>query len=72
MQNNRFEKIMITAMLVISFWVPIAGIVLYFLSRNRYPELQKKILIAAAAGFVVNYALTEMKDHQMLWWGSMN
>ncbi|MCR4856436.1 MAG: hypothetical protein K5908_09725 [Erysipelotrichaceae bacterium] len=69
MENNRFEKVMIVLMLVISFWVPIAGILLYFLAGKRYPELRKKILIAAVIGFVVNYGLNVMKDHKMLWWG---
>ncbi len=69
MENNRFEKVMIVLMLVISFWVPIAGILLYFLAGKRYPELRKKILIAAVIGFVVNYGLNIMKDHKMLWWG---
>ena len=69
MENNRFEKVMIVLMLVISFWVPIAGILLYFLAGKRYPELRKKILIAAVIGFAVNYGLNVMKDHKMLWWG---
>ena len=72
MKNNNTEKIMTVLMLLISFWVPVAGIVLLFLTRGRYPQLQKKILIATVAGFVVNYALTVMKENSMLWWGGMN
>ena len=68
MNNNRMEKITIILMLLISFWVPLAGVLLYFLSGKRYPELRKKIIIAAAIGFLVNYGLNVMKDHRMLWW----
>jgi len=70
--NNKTEKLMMILMLVISFWVPLAGILLYFLAGKKYPELRKKILIAAALGFIVNYALTLAKERNMLWWRLMN
>ena len=62
----------ITVMLVISFWVPLAGIILLFLTAKSYPELRRKIMIATVSGFIVNYALTICKQNGWLWFSLTN
>lgn len=63
--------IYLALMLIVSFWVPLAGILLLILTAKKYPELRKKILIATITGFCVNYGLTICKQNGWLWYGAM-
>lgn len=65
------SNLYVTIMLVISFWVPLAGIILLFLTGKTYPELRKKLLIATITGFAVNFALTIAKQNGWLWFSMM-
>lgn len=64
LKNGKIYQIL---MLVVSFWVPLAGILLLFLTAKNYPELRKKIIIATLLGFVVNFGLTICKQNGWLW-----
>ncbi len=45
---------------VVSFFVPLAGIVIWLLARKTNPKVAKYILIMALTGFTLNYLLASL------------
>lgn len=45
---------------IVSFWVPLAGFVIWLLARKTNPKVAKYILIMALIGFALNYILSSL------------
>ena len=43
---------------VASFWIPLIGLLLWLITKKSNPKNARQYLIAALAGFVINYILT--------------
>lgn len=42
---------------ILSFFLPLVGVILYFCNKNKYPNKAKGCLIYAASGFVASFIL---------------
>jgi len=46
---------------IVSFWIPVIGIVLWLMNRKSNPKLAKNILIVSLVGFGANYILSYLR-----------
>ncbi len=56
--NKIFSILLQVVGIAVSFWIPLIGFLLWFVTQKSNPKTARYYLIAAVVGFVVNYILT--------------
>jgi len=56
--NKMISTLVHVVSFVASFWIPLIGLLLWLITKKSNPKNARQYLIAALAGFVINYILT--------------
>lgn len=59
-ENKVFKKLATIFFTIISFWIPVIGLITWWVNRKPYPKDAKIYLTAALLGFAANYILMSL------------